>query len=237
MIPLRCSVWLTVAFFTVAVRNEETCDDESARALPPRTPPTTTMPTEPAIRARRRVRIYSVLRASIGARRAARDAGYTPKESPMAIAMTMAPTVAVGDSVTGELMRFGRTLDPATPKRAPRIPPARPSTDASTKNWRRITRGRAPKALRSPISRTRSVTDTSMMFITPIPPTSREMPAMPPSRTVSVLFTELAVVSRDSWVVMVKSALLGFEMWWRFRSSFWISWYAADRLPDDVAEM
>src|SRR5205807_8588638 len=96
MIPLRCSVWLTVAFFTVAVRNEETCDAESARALPPRTPPATTMPTEPAIRARRRVLIYSVLRASMGARRAARDAGYTPKARPMAMAMAIAPAVAVG---------------------------------------------------------------------------------------------------------------------------------------------
>ena len=32
---------------------------------------------------------------------------------------------------------------------------------------------RAPIALRMPISRVRSVTDTSMMFITPMPPTIR----------------------------------------------------------------
>jgi hypothetical protein len=32
---------------------------------------------------------------------------------------------------------------------------------------------RAPMALRTPISRVRSVTLTSMMFMTPIPPTSR----------------------------------------------------------------
>ena len=31
----------------------------------------------------------------------------------------------------------------------------------------------APSALRIPISRVRSVTDTSMIFITPIPPTKR----------------------------------------------------------------
>ena len=36
----------------------------------------------------------------------------------------------------------------------------------------------APSALRMPISRVRSVTLTSMMFITPMPPTSRLMPAM-----------------------------------------------------------
>ena len=50
--------------------------------------------------------------------------------------------------------------------------------------------GVAPSALRSPISRMRSVTDTSMMFITPMPPTSSEMPAIPPRSMVSVLSTE-----------------------------------------------
>ena len=34
--------------------------------------------------------------------------------------------------------------------------------------------------LRMPISRVRSVTVTSMMFMMPMPPTSREMAAMPP---------------------------------------------------------
>ena len=45
---------------------------------------------------------------------------------------------------------------------------------------------RAPIALRMPISRVRSVTDTSMMFMMPMPPTSSEMPAIAPSRIVSV---------------------------------------------------
>ena len=39
----------------------------------------------------------------------------------------------------------------------------------------------APMALRMPISRVRSVTVTSMMFMMPMPPTSSEMPAMAPS--------------------------------------------------------
>ena len=64
-------------------------------------------------------------------------------------------------------------------------------------NWRRITAGRAPSALRRPISRVRSVTDTSMMFMTPIPPTSKDNAAMPASRMVSVLLTEVAVASSD----------------------------------------
>ena len=41
-------------------------------------------------------------------------------------------------------------------------------------------------ALRMPISRVRSVTVTSMMFMIPMPPTSREMAATAPSRTVKV---------------------------------------------------
>ena len=39
----------------------------------------------------------------------------------------------------------------------------------------------APTALRMPISRVRSVTVTSMMFITPMPPTSSEIAATAPS--------------------------------------------------------
>ena len=45
----------------------------------------------------------------------------------------------------------------------------------------------APMALRMPISRVRSVTVTSMMFMMPMPPTSREMPAMAPSTRACML--------------------------------------------------
>ena len=41
-------------------------------------------------------------------------------------------------------------------------------------------------ALRMPISRVRSVTDTSMIFIMPMPPTKREMAAMAPKKMVMV---------------------------------------------------
>ena len=45
-----------------------------------------------------------------------------------------------------------------------------------------------------------------MMFMTPMPPTSSEIPAMPPSRTVSVWSTEVAVEISDCSEAMVKSA-------------------------------
>ena len=50
----------------------------------------------------------------------------------------------------------------------------------------------APIALRIPISRVRSVTVTSMMFMTPIPPTSNEIAATAPSSTVKVCVVEVA---------------------------------------------
>ena len=96
------------------------------------------------------------------------------------------------------------------PSSTPRAPPMRPSTDASTRNWRRITSRRGAEALRRPISRMRSVTETNMMFMTPIPPTRSEMPATPASRMVSVRSTEVAVEINDCSDVMVKSALVGF---------------------------
>ena len=48
-----------------------------------------------------------------------------------------------------------------------------------------MSRPRAPTAMRRPISRVRSVTETSMMFMMPMPPTSSETDAMAASRIVS----------------------------------------------------
>ena len=63
------------------------------------------------------------------------------------------------------------------------------STTASSRNWRRMVPRLAPMALRMPISLVRSVTVTSMMFMMPMPPTIREMLAMPPRRMASTLVT------------------------------------------------
>ena len=50
-----------------------------------------------------------------------------------------------------------------------------------------MTRSLAPMALRMPISFVRSVTDTSMMFMMQMPPTSSEMLAMPVRMTMTML--------------------------------------------------
>jgi len=68
------------------------------------------------------------------------------------------------------------------------------------------------------------------MFITPMPPTSSEMPAIPASSTVSVLSTDVAAEISDAWVVMVKSAALVVVMLCSCRSVWFASWYAADRV-------
>ena len=47
-----------------------------------------------------------------------------------------------------------------------------------------MSRPRAPTAIRRPISRVRSVTDTSMMFMMPIPPTMSDTEAMAASSIV-----------------------------------------------------
>ena len=66
----------------------------------------------------------------------------------------------------------------------------------------------APSALRSPISLTRSVTETSMMFITPIPPTSSEMAATSPSSVVKTLLLEVEVARIEPWLMTLKLLLL-----------------------------
>ena len=51
-------------------------------------------------------------------------------------------------------------------------------TMLSTRNCVSTSEPRAPMAMRMPISRVRSVTETSMMFMMPMPPTSSEIEAI-----------------------------------------------------------
>jgi len=99
---------------------------------------------------------------------------------------------------------------------------------ASTRNWRRMTRGVAPSALRRPISRIRSVTETSMMFMTPMPPTSSEMPAMLARSTVRMWAVLVAVCTSDCWLLTVKSWDASVTPWLVSRALV-ASWYAAER--------
>ena len=66
--------------------------------------------------------------------------------------------------------------DRRSARRRATAPPPRPGTAAA------LRARRAPMASRMPISRVRSVTETSMMFMMPMPPTSRLIAATAPSK-------------------------------------------------------
>ena len=61
--------------------------------------------------------------------------------------------------------------------------------------------------MRTPISRVRSVTDTSMMFITPMPPTISEITAIGGDQQRQRLRWSTAMVSRISSVLRRKKSL------------------------------
>ena len=78
------------------------------------------------------------------------------------------------------------------------MPPSADTTTASVRNCWRILRWRAPVAMRMPISWIRSVTLTSMMFITPMPPTNSEIAAIEPSSMVRVFWVSEIMSSKDA---------------------------------------
>ena len=63
----------------------------------------------------------------------------------------------------------------------------------------------APSALRMPISRVRSVTDTSMMFMMPMPPTMRLTAAMLASSAVNTWVVCCCVARKSCWLRILKS--------------------------------
>src|SRR6516162_10071999 len=67
-----------------------------------------------------------------------------------------------------------------SPATMPSTPPKALIENDSMMNWLRMSRRVAPTARRTPISRVRSSTVASMMFMIPIPPTRSEIPAMHP---------------------------------------------------------
>ena len=71
-----------------------------------------------------------------------------------------------------------RILATVMPAMTPITPPKSDMVADSMRNCSRMSWRRAPSALRTPISRVRSVTETSMMFMMTMPPITSEMPAM-----------------------------------------------------------
>ena len=113
-------------------------------------------------------------------------------------------------------------------------PPIVDSVIASTRNCIRMLRGLAPTAMRRPISRVRSVTDTSMMFMMPMPPTSSETAAMAVSSVVIVCVPSCCALAISVRLRMEKSSSAP-VMWWRSRSRFVICVSAREVSAADVA--
>src|SRR5213595_744572 len=118
---------------------------------------------------------YSYRSASTGSSRAARLAGYSPNPTPVRADAASAATMDhsgtwAGIGVSRETPKASRP-----PTSIPTAPPTRVRVEASTRNCHRIARRVAPSALRTPISRVRSVTEIIMIATTPTPPTIRPM--------------------------------------------------------------
>ena len=114
----------------------------------------------------------------MGLRFAALTAGIMPKRIPMSMENTTATALAGMLTADGAPETDDTTRDAPMPAATPRMPPRLVRAAASVRNCHRMRRFRAPMAFLRPISRVRSVTVTSMMFMTPMPPTRSEMPAI-----------------------------------------------------------
>jgi hypothetical protein len=101
------------------------------------------------------------------------NAGQVPKSNPTRpekttpIRATSMPT----EAERGEIIEMN--CAPPMPAAVPTLPPISVTSVDSVRNCARMVARRAPIARRTPISRVRSVTATSMMFMTPMPPTIR----------------------------------------------------------------
>ena len=109
-------------------------------------------------------------------------------------------TTGVGKLEVAKAEMLVASFASSAPTAIPSAPPSPLSTIASMRNWMRMSRRLAPMALRMPISRVRSVTVTSMMFMIPIPPTTRDMPAMAPSTRVSAVEIDVAWFRMSCWL-------------------------------------
>ena len=87
----------------------------------------------------------------------------------------MASAIVENFTSSGTFIIFETSAAPETPSKSPISPPMRHRIMDSVRNWNNIVDVLAPRAFRMPISRVRYVMETSIIFITPIPPTTRDI--------------------------------------------------------------
>ena len=92
------------------------------------------------------------------------------------------PATAANEIGAGQPARIEIISENTTPMIIPAIPPVTLKITDSARNCSRTCVLRAPIAIRRPISLVRSVTDTSKMFMMPMPPTISDIDATAASR-------------------------------------------------------
>ena len=122
---------------------------------------------------------YSYLNDSIGFNLAALIAGKIPKIKPIAVENDSASIIGVAVIKELKLPNVFNSQDIRYANPTPNTPPDKLSIMLSVKNCIRISLFFAPMDFLIPISLVRSVTDTNIIFIIPMPPTSSEIAAIP----------------------------------------------------------
>ena len=130
---------------------------------------------------------YSYLNASIGSSLEAFWAGQRPKTTPTPRENVVARIIEDKDTLALHPAKMVIIIDIPLPSRTPLIPPRKDINTDSIRNWTMMSLLVAPMALRRPISRVRSVTETSMIFIIPMPPTKSDIAAIAPNNNDIVL--------------------------------------------------
>ena len=117
---------------------------------------------------------YSYLSESTGLNLAARIAGKIPKIKPIAVENDSARIIGVAVTKELKLLKDSKIQEIKYANPTPNTPPAKLSRMLSVKNWINISLFFAPRDFLIPISLVRSVTDTNIIFIIPIPPRAKE---------------------------------------------------------------
>ena len=125
------------------------------------------------------------------------------------------------------------SVESPMPRMTPMMPPAMEMMTDSMRNCINMCRLFAPIDMRSPISRVRSVTETYIMFMIPMPPTTSDMPAMQERIMVMMPRIELS----DSSISVI-------DCTWKSSSSPARIWCCSRRIslisataPDDISSL
>ena len=104
--------------------------------------------------------------------------------------MPMPSATDHGSTDAGTGVNRAMVMAMAEPRIVPMTPPNIDSTTDSVRICAMMSARRAPSALRRPISRVRSVTTMSMMFMMTMPPTTSDRPTTPTSTAKMPLVAE-----------------------------------------------